>query len=72
MGAASPDVAPEEETEMRETDQVDELTGRLQSLEHAEVGQRGMDRRAFLRRTALTGIAAGSASSILAACGKFS
>jgi simple sugar transport system substrate-binding protein len=29
-----------------------------------------LDRRAFLRRTALTGIAAGSASSILAACGK--
>jgi simple sugar transport system substrate-binding protein len=30
---------------------------------------RGFDRRTFLRRTAMTGIAAGSASTILAACG---
>ena len=29
----------------------------------------GFDRRAFLRRTALTGVAAGSVSTILAACG---
>jgi simple sugar transport system substrate-binding protein len=70
MGAAAPDVALEEEIEMAETDQVDELTERLGSFEHAEIGQRGLNRRAFLRRTALTGIAAGSASSILAACGK--
>jgi simple sugar transport system substrate-binding protein len=32
----------------------------------------GFDRRAFLRRTALTGVAAGSASTILAACGSSS
>jgi simple sugar transport system substrate-binding protein len=51
---------------MSKTDQVDERT---ELLERAEIGQRGLDRRAFLRRTALTGIAAGSASSILAACG---
>ncbi len=29
-----------------------------QLLERPEIGQRGLDRRAFLRRTALTGIAA--------------
>jgi len=52
---------------MSKTEQVDELT---ELLERSEIGQRGLDRRAFLRRTALTGIAAGSASSILAACGK--
>jgi simple sugar transport system substrate-binding protein len=68
MGAASPDAASiQEEIQMSKTDQVDELTA---LLERPEVGQRGLDRRAFLRRTALTGIAAGSASSILAACGK--
>ena len=32
-------------------------------------GQPGFDRRAFLRRTALTGVAAGSVSTILGACG---
>ena len=32
-------------------------------------GSPGFDRRAFLRRTALTGVAAGSVSTILAACG---
>jgi len=34
-----------------------------------EVATPGFDRRAFLRRTALTGVAAGSVSTILAACG---
>src|SRR5260370_20743721 len=41
-------------------------------LEHADltmVDGPGFDRRAFLRRTALTGAAAGSVSTILAACG---
>ena len=33
------------------------------------VDRPGFDRRAFLRRTALTGVAAGSVSTILAACG---
>src|SRR6202042_3142829 len=71
MGAAAPAAASlEEEIEMAETDQVDELTERLGSFEHVEIGKQGLNRRAFLRRTAITGIAAGSASSILAACGK--
>jgi simple sugar transport system substrate-binding protein len=51
---------------MSEVDQIHEAVGRLAC---AEVGEPGFDRRAFLRRTALTGIAAGSASTILAACG---
>jgi simple sugar transport system substrate-binding protein len=51
---------------MPETDQVHEAVERL---EHSEIDQPGFSRRAFLRRTALTGVAAGSASTILAACG---
>lgn len=35
----------------------------------AEVAERGFDRRAFLRRTAITGAAVGGVSSLLAACG---
>jgi simple sugar transport system substrate-binding protein len=35
----------------------------------AEINRPGFDRRAFLRRTALTGVAAGSVSTILSACG---
>jgi simple sugar transport system substrate-binding protein len=42
---------------------------RLDYLDAPDTGRRGFDRRAFLRRTALTGVAAGSVSSILAACG---
>ncbi len=41
-------------------------------LDHLDEGaglRPGFDRRSFLRRTALTGVAAGSASTILAACG---
>ena len=34
-----------------------------------QVRRPGFDRRAFLRRTALTGVAAGSVGTILAACG---
>lgn len=58
---------------MSDTDQAYEAVERL---EHAggvalgsEVASPGFDRRAFLRRTALTGVAAGSVSTILAACG---
>jgi simple sugar transport system substrate-binding protein len=70
-GAASPDAASiEKEIEMSETDQVDGSLERLEHPDRLEIDQRGFDRRAFLRRTALTGIAAGSASSLLAACGK--
>ncbi len=55
---------------MSETDLALEAVERLQHADPA-VGERhpGFDRRAFLRRTALTGVAAGSASTILAACG---
>src|SRR5246127_2306235 len=44
----------------------------LERLDHLDKGQAdrpGFDRRAFLRRTALTGVAAGSVGSILSACG---
>jgi len=44
----------------------------VEPIEHAErsfVEKPGFDRRAFLRRSAMTGLAAGSVSSILAACG---
>jgi simple sugar transport system substrate-binding protein len=42
---------------------------RLAYLDPAEPDRPGFDRRTFLRRTAMTGIAAGSASAILSACG---
>jgi simple sugar transport system substrate-binding protein len=42
---------------------------RLDSLDAPDTGRRGFDRRAFIRRTALTGAAAGSVSAILGACG---
>src|SRR5438093_13073429 len=54
--------------QMSGTDQVDEAVERLDFLEGREARSR-FDRRAFLRRTALTGVAAGSVSTILAACG---
>ncbi|HTA15178.1 MAG TPA: sugar ABC transporter substrate-binding protein [Solirubrobacteraceae bacterium] len=54
---------------MSETYQLNEAAQLLEHSQDSEVGQRGLNRRAFLRRTALTGIAAGSASSLLAACG---
>src|SRR6202035_5550972 len=41
----------------------------LDYLDRPETGRPGFDRRAFLRRTALTGAAAGSVSTLLAACG---
>jgi simple sugar transport system substrate-binding protein len=52
---------------MSETDQSQEVLERLDYIDKREGG--GFDRRAFLRRTALTGVAAGSVSTILAACG---
>ena len=54
---------------MPETDQVHETTEWLEHSGASEVSPPGFNRRAFLRRTALTGIAAGSASTLLAACG---
>jgi len=53
---------------MSDTDQVHEATERLDYTD-GRIEHPGIDRRAFLRRTALTGVAAGSVSSILAACG---
>ena len=54
---------------MSDTDQAHEAVERLDYLERDESRTPGFDRRAFLRRTALTGVAAGSVSSLLAACG---
>jgi simple sugar transport system substrate-binding protein len=54
---------------MADTDQAQEAVERLEYLDREDVGRPGIDRRAFLRRTALTGMAAGSASAILSACG---
>lgn len=52
--------------------QIDERIGGVKSFgqsDHAEVVTPGFDRRAFLRRTAVTGAAVGGVSSLLAACG---
>ncbi len=54
---------------MSDTDQAHEAVERLEHLDRKETDRPGFDRRAFLRRTALTGIAAGSVGSILSACG---
>jgi simple sugar transport system substrate-binding protein len=54
---------------MSDTDQAHEAVEVLDYLDRPERDRPGFDRRAFLRRTALTGAAAGSVSTILAACG---
>ena len=54
---------------MSDTDEAYEAVERLDYLDRQESDRPGFDRRAFLRRTALTGVAAGSVSTILAACG---
>jgi simple sugar transport system substrate-binding protein len=57
---------------MADIDQVEDVWERLEYSDRAQSSKTaspGFDRRAFLRRTALTGVAAGSVSSILAACG---
>ncbi|HEY2141877.1 MAG TPA: sugar ABC transporter substrate-binding protein [Solirubrobacteraceae bacterium] len=54
---------------MSEIDRAGEALERLEWSDRVEGTRSGFDRRAFLRRTALTGVAAGSASTILAACG---
>jgi simple sugar transport system substrate-binding protein len=53
---------------MSDTDQAHEAVERLDYIDRKE-DRPGIDRRAFLRRTALTGVAAGSVGSILSACG---
>src|SRR3979490_615994 len=54
---------------MSEPDQVHEALGAIDQLYGFETARPGFDRRAFLRRTALTGVAAGSVGTILNACG---
>jgi len=54
---------------MSEGDQVLGGTQQLDYVEAPDVERSGFDRRAFLRRTAMTGVAAGSVSTLLAACG---
>jgi simple sugar transport system substrate-binding protein len=54
---------------MAESDQGLEAAELLDHADATVIDRPGFDRRAFLRRTALTGVAAGSVSTLLAACG---
>jgi simple sugar transport system substrate-binding protein len=54
---------------MSETDHAHESREQLGKGDGAGIRWPEIDRRAFLRRTALTGVAAGSVSTILSACG---
>src|SRR3982074_592763 len=54
---------------MSDSDLALDALERLDYLDQPDTGGHGFDRRSFLRRTALTGVAAGSVSTILAACG---
>ncbi len=54
---------------MSDTDQAHEAVERLDHSDRGLLDTPGFDRRAFLRRTAMTGVAAGSVSTLLAACG---
>jgi len=54
---------------MSDTDHANDAVERLEFAERSERDRPGFDRRTFLRRTALTGVAAGSVSTLLAACG---
>ena len=62
-------LSSQEESQMSDTDQAHEAVERLEHSDRKEADRPGFDRRAFLRRTALTGVAAGSVGSILSACG---
>ena len=57
---------------MAESDQADPAVESLVRDGGAVVEQGGFDRRSFLRRTALSGVAAGSVGTLLAACGSSS
>src|SRR5258705_13144457 len=59
----------EEKHMSADTIQAHEAAERLEHADLTELDRPGFDRRAFLRRSALTGVAAGSVSTILAACG---
>jgi simple sugar transport system substrate-binding protein len=67
--AVSPGTALEEEDTMADTDRAHEVVERLDYVDMQDGGRGGFDRRAFLRRSALTGMAAGSVSALLSACG---
>ena len=54
---------------MPETDQATGARGPLAQTDAPVIDRPGFDRRAFLRRTALTGVGVGSVSTLLAACG---
>ena len=54
---------------MADTDQIHDAVERLEFMDRAQTERPGFDRRAFLRRTALTGVAAGSVGTLLGACG---
>ncbi len=54
---------------MSDTDKAHEAVERLEFEERANADRPGFDRRSFLRRTALTGAAAASVSTLLSACG---
>jgi simple sugar transport system substrate-binding protein len=54
---------------MADTDQIDIAVQTVDHLDRPEAERSGFDRRAFLRRTALTGVAAGSVGTLLSACG---
>jgi simple sugar transport system substrate-binding protein len=54
---------------MTDIDQVLTAAEHLKSLDRRDLSRPGFDRRAFLRRTAITGAAVGGVSSLLGACG---
>ena len=57
---------------MSEINQAHRAPESLDHLDPPETAKRGFDRRAFLQRTALTGVAAGSVGTLLSACGSSS
>jgi simple sugar transport system substrate-binding protein len=57
---------------MSDSDLSHEAVERLDFAERSQADRPGFDRRAFLRRTALTGVAAGSVGTLLSACGSSS
>ncbi|MFI4990725.1 MAG: sugar ABC transporter substrate-binding protein [Solirubrobacterales bacterium] len=54
---------------MSETDQAPDAVEHLAETDAPVIDRPGFDRRAFLRRTAITGVGVGSVSTLLAACG---
>jgi simple sugar transport system substrate-binding protein len=54
---------------MSDSDRTHEAVELLDYIDRPETGRPGFNRRAFLRRTALTGVAAGSVGGLLSACG---